>query len=578
MVKNDSRQLLRRSVGVACLLELLVVSSSLRAQIVDIDGRENGKSNPVVLSFSPGAYYIKPINKAAGGKYEGFLLSSSNPTSYSYGYAVTSAEFPIKVFWDNKMYATAAAAYANAVPGSFSLARAGEVRFHIHDDFPGDNVGGVSLLVTRDGTSPSLSFARPTQVSCDATILQYTTSVLLTTGEDSCERPGPRGWSLAVASQGCSIVSATTRGTAGDLPPMGQRLDGFERTELTSGADNEGAVSVVSLSIDGASALPACSSFELLKLTLEAPSPASDNCAPASIKFIDRNGSEGVVSNLLDIEGESVQPLLQTMSFDLCKCTSRVSLLALEPGAVQVVLDHELPVTGGELGIAYDPGRMVPIEVLAGADFPGTPSNIFSSLRAPVNCSQGGEAAAVEAGLVIGWINEGTGAVLPPGVHALFEIRFAVSEEEEGGLCSRLRFVECLGAAAAPVQNSVSDLEDRPVKVLTADGSVCSGLEVFERGDVNGDHRYDISDAISNLRCLFGGENCASCPDASDANDDGLVDISDSIYLLRWRFMEGLPPPSPFGHCGIDRSPDALGACSQPACCDPGFADCVAAP
>jgi hypothetical protein len=49
-------------------------------------------------------------------------------------------------------------------------------------------------------------------------------------------------------------------------------------------------------------------------------------------------------------------------------------------------------------------------------------------------------------------------------------------------------------------------------------------------------------------------------------NDDGVVDVSDAIYLLRFLFIGGDhgPPPAPFPHAGPDPTPDALGCEESP--------------
>jgi formylglycine-generating enzyme required for sulfatase activity len=67
------------------------------------------------------------------------------------------------------------------------------------------------------------------------------------------------------------------------------------------------------------------------------------------------------------------------------------------------------------------------------------------------------------------------------------------------------------------------------------------------------------------LNSLFGNA-FVSCMAAADANDDGRADISDPIYLLRWRFLGGPAPPPPFPECGLDPSPDDL-ACESFARC-----------
>ena len=89
----------------------------------------------------------------------------------------------------------------------------------------------------------------------------------------------------------------------------------------------------------------------------------------------------------------------------------------------------------------------------------------------------------------------------------------------------------------------------------------------FVRGDVNGDGRVDIADAVSLLRRLFIVPEDSNCPDASDANDDGRIDIADPIYLLQYLFMGGPQPPNPFPGCGEDPTDDHL-ECEEG--CEPG--------
>ena len=79
-------------------------------------------------------------------------------------------------------------------------------------------------------------------------------------------------------------------------------------------------------------------------------------------------------------------------------------------------------------------------------------------------------------------------------------------------------------------------------------------------GDVNGDRRVDISDAVRIVRILFAGlavelpcegEDISSGGNAilHDTNGDEMVDMSDSLYLLNYLFGGG---PEPIGgeECG----------------------------
>ena len=84
------------------------------------------------------------------------------------------------------------------------------------------------------------------------------------------------------------------------------------------------------------------------------------------------------------------------------------------------------------------------------------------------------------------------------------------------------------------------------------------GDTLFLRGDANEDGMVDVSDAITELAYLFRGGSGAECLDVMDANDDGEADVSDAIFVLRYLFSSGAPPPAPFPAPGIDQTPDEL--------------------
>lgn len=90
---------------------------------------------------------------------------------------------------------------------------------------------------------------------------------LQSTPGDPTEVAGARAWSLSIRSKsGVRILSATTTGTSGGAL---RAADGYEKTELTSGPDNEGAVSAVILSFAMDVFLPARGEATLLQLGFE---------------------------------------------------------------------------------------------------------------------------------------------------------------------------------------------------------------------------------------------------------------------------------------------------------------------
>jgi hypothetical protein len=72
------------------------------------------------------------------------------------------------------------------------------------------------------------------------------------------------------------------------------------------------------------------------------------------------------------------------------------------------------------------------------------------------------------------------------------------------------------------------------------------GPHLFLRGDPNDDGVVDISDPIFLLQYLFQGGPASSCEKSGDSNDDGALDISDAILLFP-PFQLPLPRHRPSG-------------------------------
>jgi hypothetical protein len=90
-------------------------------------------------------------------------------------------------------------------------------------------------------------------------------------------------------------------------------------------------------------------------------------------------------------------------------------------------------------------------------------------------------------------------------------------------------------------------------------------LADFLRGDANQDGKVDVSDAVTLVRSLFHAGEPLTCEDAADSNDDGKLNVEDAISTLVYLFAEGgIPNPGPLVS-GPDPTCDLLDCGSSPA-------------
>jgi hypothetical protein len=92
------------------------------------------------------------------------------------------------------------------------------------------------------------------------------------------------------------------------------------------------------------------------------------------------------------------------------------------------------------------------------------------------------------------------------------------------------------------------------------DGQVCAPANaLFVRGDANNDGLFDVADPIFMLNYLFLDSAEPPCPDAADADNDGLLNITDPVFMVLYIFGIGVAPPYPFPDCGLESYPDVDG-------------------
>ena len=105
----------------------------------------------------------------------------------------------------------------------------------------------------------------------------------------------------------------------------------------------------------------------------------------------------------------------------------------------------------------------------------------------------------------------------------------------------------------------VTAIESDFAGVTSACSITVTGLSPsFVRGDCNNDGRVDIADSIRGFDWLFRGEPEPSCRNACDTNDDGIVDLTDIIYTLEILFRGTAEALAPFPACGVDLTPQGV--------------------
>ena len=111
-------------------------------------------------------------------------------------------------------------------------------------------------------------------------------------------------------------------------------------------------------------------------------------------------------------------------------------------------------------------------------------------------------------------------------------------------------------------------IESRPASSYTRERILDPGAVRFRRGDVRVDGVLGLDDAVALLWQLFGREIPVACGKAADANDDGRVNTTDAVAILRHLFLGSGPLPEPFGDCGVDPTDDDLACPAHDACMD----------
>jgi hypothetical protein len=467
----------------------------------------------------------------------------------------------------------------------------------------------LSLCSWCEAQNPSfaLDFDAPSGIEGDAgSDVSYSAIGKLTTTGLSPSDPGAQGWSLSMASEGSAIADVTTAGTIVDSLFTG----GFNKTELTTGAGNEGAVSAVVLSFSSPVTLPNEGTVDVVRVTLGAtvPDPVLDTsgdptCEPilSRVFFVNgRQGSGQPVDNKVTYKGQTKLPTLGDASTTICPKIARPLLLrtdvltpASDPGSkdgnrtpwhvsvgagtdsldltVGVVLVSNLPGPDGPQGwsmsVLTEPCFGIQSATTSGTDVDTHFSGGFIKTEVVDPARNSGQQGAVSA-VVLSFTEERELPIVGESLVLKIVGRADTSAIQGPG--------DAVGPCLViPAESGTPGLRGsgQPVKTaITVNGSThapgtCGAAITigganqgrFVRGNANNDFKDDIADAVWIVNELFRHGSPTLCRDAADANNDAMVDLSDALYLISYQFEAGPPPPEPFSTCGLDPEADSDG-------------------
>jgi hypothetical protein len=151
-------------------------------------------------------------------------------------------------------------------------------------------------------------------------VFAQTIDCTLTTSEN--ETPlGAQGWSISMApDEGIDIVGITVIGTVSAEADEGglRNGEGFEKSELTEGEGNIGAVSAVVLGFSELVMLPLTGTSVIARIDIECPYPAVDVTETKAVRYVDGLvGSGRAVENVIAQADFGIQPGLTSYEVTL---------------------------------------------------------------------------------------------------------------------------------------------------------------------------------------------------------------------------------------------------------------------
>lgn len=176
------------------------------------------------------------------------------------------------------------------------------------------------------------------------------------------------------------------------------------------------------------------------------------------------------------------------------------------------------------------------------------------------NDDQDGDGREIVVGILIDFLPPFDGQTAPPTFlpQEIGRFDFFAPEDVDCFECYSVQFCDGINGNGNVVLSNKVVIENESITpVEFTDGQVCvPAYALFLRGDANNDGLVDVGDPIYLLNYLFLNGPEPPCPDAADGDNDGLINITDAVYLVFYVFGIGVAPPFPFPDCGLESFPD----------------------
>ncbi len=393
---------------------------------------------------------------------------------------------------------------------------------------------------------------------------------------------GLQGWSWGICHDPARATVSDCRGTLaepcsdcpsihcpGDFMTAGENGEppAYHAVSVHDGGVTQSAV----LSLDGAWSLPARDRFEMLRIRYDviADEVPLEFCGDVGTTGVQIGFSVG--DHRYDVGNQQGT----TLKTDGCpSLTLRIG--AAVPGEnpsqarLPILLDtgRDQRISNFQFGVAHEDPAVTVSGVDEGAalvELDATDIFIYSIV-------EGG----VTAGAVLVSLDPQDGdpviGVLPACMAdqeiARVNYRYDCGPFEAKEIHSTATLTGDLGSPAVPITAGSDGVSLTP-RVGDGVPFVLVCVEPFVRGDVNHDGIVNISDPVAIAKAIFGIGNkydvIMLCLDGADVNDDGSLDIADTIYALQYLWNHGPPIPPP-NTCGYDTTPSPFPPCAFSAC------------